>query len=213
MSNNEDISGELSKDIKTVNLTSDRRIASDHDAYFNAQFGATPHYVEPGQYVCGQDIDKMLVATIGSGVAVTIHDKDLHIGGLAYLLIPDSVLKSFPRIDETAEKDLEKAFKALEDCINKMKQMGAGKNRIRIRVMGGTSYNDDTMDRGTKNYIIVKERLAQKGLVIMSEDLSGPYVRRIHFFPTSGRAVRRVLRRDSDYASMHEDELRFQTNF
>lgn len=196
-----------------MNWSDDRRIATDHDAYFNAQFGASPVYVEPGEFVCGEDIDRMLVATIGTGVAVTIHDKDLHIGGLAYLLIPDSVLQSFPNIDEKADQDLRKAFKPLDDCINKMKQMGAGKNRIRIRVMGGTSYNDDTMDRGTKNYIIVKERLARKGLVIMSEDLSGPYVRRIHFFPTSGRAVRRVLRRDSDYAAMHEDELKYQTNF
>lgn len=213
MSDDVNVSGDLSEDIKTIDLTGDRRISADHDAYFNAQFGATPQYVEPGHFVCGQDIDKMLVATIGTGVAVTIHDKDLHIGGLAYLIIPDSVLKEFPKVNEEAENDLEKAFKPLEDCVNKMKQMGAGKNRIRIRIMGGTSYNDDTMDRGTKNYIIVKERLARKGLVIMSEDLSGPYVRRIHFFPTSGRAVRRVLRRDSDYATMHEDELNYQTNF
>lgn len=200
------------KNQETIN-SSDRRLEKDHDAYFNAQFGAVPEYIEPGHFVCGDNIDEMLVATIGSGIAVTIHDKDLHIGGLAYLLIPDTVLRDFPNLTEQSQKDLKKAFKPLEDCIGKMKRMGAGKNRIRIRVMGGTEYSEDKLDRGTKNYIIVKEYLAKKKLVVMSEDLAGPYIRRIHFFPSSGRAVRRVLRREADFASIHEDELQYQTNF
>lgn len=191
----------------------ERRVAQDHNEYFNSQFSAVPTYVEPGQFVCGANIDEMLVATIGTGIAVTIHDKDLHIGGLAYLLVPDRILREFPDFREDDREILEKAFKPLDDCIAEMKRMGAGKTRIRIRVMGGTSYHEDSLDRGTKNYIFVKEYLTKKGLVVMSEDLAGPYIRRIHFFPTTGRAVRRVLRRESDYADIHEDETRYQEKF
>lgn len=191
----------------------ERRYEIDHNEYFNAQFGAEPSYVEPGQYTCGQDINEMFVATIGSGIAVTIHDKELHIGGLAYLLVPDCLLEQFPHFDKMDKNILRDVFKPLDDCIGEMKRLGAGKNRIRIRVMGGTEYEGDKLDRGTKNYIFVKDYLAKKGLIAMSEDLSGPYIRRIHFFPSSGRAVRRVLRRENDFAEIQENEAKYQEKF
>ena len=191
----------------------DRRINNDYNDYFNAQFGAKPYYLEPGESGCGDGAGEMLVATIGSGIVVTIHDKELGIGGMAYLLIPDIILKSFPHIDSVDHALMEKAFQPLENCIGQLKRMGAGKNRIRIRVMGGTSYQGDAVDRGTKNYILVKEYLAKKNLIVMSEDLNGPYLRRVHFFPRTGRAVRRILRRKNDYASIHEYENNFQNAF
>lgn len=190
----------------------DRR-HNDYDAYFNAQFGAKPFYLDPGEAGCGDSAGEMLVATIGSGIVVTIHDKDLEIGGMAYLLIPDVILESFPHMDRVDQALIDKAFEPLENCIGQMKRMGAGKNRIRIRVMGGTSYQGDSADRGTKNYVLVKDYLASKNLIVMSEDLNGPYLRRVHFFPHSGRAVRRILRRKSDFASIHEYENNFQNAF
>jgi chemotaxis receptor (MCP) glutamine deamidase CheD len=132
---------------------------------------------------------------------------------MAYLLIPDVILESFPALDHVDPALFDRAFKPLDNCIAQMKRMGAGKNRIRIRVMGGTSYQGDEVDRGTKNYILVKDYLAKKNLIVMSEDLNGPYLRRVHFFPHSGRAVRRILRRKSDFASIHEDENNFQDVF
>lgn len=191
----------------------DDRRHHDCDAYFNAQFGAKPFYLDPGRSGCGDSASEMLVATIGSGIVVTIHDKDIGIGGMAYLLIPDIILESFPHIDRVDQDLTTKAFKPLENCIEQMKRMGAGKNRIRIRIMGGTSYQGDAVDRGTKNYILVKDYLAKKNLIVMSEDLNGPYLRRVHFFPHSGRAVRRILRRKNDYASIHEYENNFQNGF
>lgn len=210
MDNLNDGGGTIGADTKAE---MERRLATDHNEYFNAQFSAVPTYVEPGQYTCGQNVDEMLIATIGSGIAVTIHDKDLHIGGLAYLLVPDKVLNQFPHFDKIDRGVLRDVFKPLDDCIGEMKRMGAGKNRIRIRVMGGTDYTNDAMDRGTKNYIFVKEYLAKKGLIAMSEDLAGPYIRRIHFFPATGRAVRRILRRESDFSDVQEYETNYQNKF
>ena len=57
-------------------------------------------------------------------------------------------------------------------------------------------------DAGTKNYIFVREYIARKGLGILNEDLGGTYVRRVHFFPATGRTVRMVLRRASDFAAI-----------
>ncbi len=191
----------------------ERRAVPDSDAYFNAQFGAKPYFLTPGESGAGDGAGEMLVATIGAGILVTIHDKDLNIGGMAYLLIPDIVIKAFPNIKSIDPEIMKAAFEPLENCILLMKQMGAGKSRIRIRIMGGTSYEGDALDKGTVNYIIIKEYLNRKGLVVMSEDLHGPYLRRVHFFPTSGRAVKRILRRKEDFASVQEDETRYQGKF
>lgn len=192
---------------------SDRRQLTDSDEYFNAQFGAKAYYLDLGESGCGNTADEMIVATIGAGIVVTIHDKDLQIGGMAYLLIPDTVLKDFPNIKEVDPNLMDKVFKPLEDCIALMKQMGAGKNRIRIRIIGGTHYNDDDRDRGTKNYILVKQYLAEKGLSAISEDMNGPYIRRVHFFPSSGHAVRRQLKRQSDYEYTQKQEQYYQNQF
>lgn len=191
----------------------ERRQHSDHDAYFNAQFGAKPFYIEPGQFDSGDSIEKMIVATIGSGVGVSIYDKDLHVGGLAYILMPEEMVQSFPHFEKCDRAMMLAVTKPIDDCLGALKRMGAGKNRIRIRLMGGTSLPDDPLDRGTKNYIFVKEYLTRKGLVIMSEDLAGPYIRRVHFFPASGRAVRRTLRREEDYSDMVKVEGAFQAQF
>lgn len=207
----------MSDEMKPQNFTQisadDRRYVSDHNEYFNAQFGAKPYYLAPGESGCGNAPEEMLIATIGAGIAVSIYDKDLQIGGMANILVPDSVIDLFPRFDMVEPSVLQKIFKPLDDCIAVLKQMGAGKTRIRVRVIGGSSYHGDKKDRGTKNYIIVKSYLNSLDLMPMSEDVSGAYLRRVHFFPSTGHAVRRVLRRKDDYASMQETEYQYQLNF
>jgi chemotaxis protein CheD len=84
-----------------------------------------------------------------------------------------------------------------------MKKRGAGKHRIQMRLIGGGRIpGDSPEDAGTKNYIFVREYVSRKGLSILNEDLGGIYVRRVHFFPTTGRAVRMVLRRDGDFTAI-----------
>ncbi len=191
----------------------ERRSNNDHDTYFNSQFAAKPYYIEPGQSLCGNSVGEMVVATLGSGVAVTVHDRELGIGGMAYILIPDSIIETFPHFDRLDPAVINKICWPIEECIRDMKTLGAGKGRIRIRLIGGASMPDDILDRGTKNYLFVKNYLVKKGLSIMSEDLAGPYIRRVHFFPSSGRAVRRILRRQSDFAHMRLDEKEYEKQF
>jgi chemotaxis protein CheD len=186
----------------------DRRRNPSVEAYFNGQFDCEALYLEPGQTVWSDREKDMIVATVGSGVAISIYDTDLKIGAMGYVLLPDSLLAVFPHFDKADKKALEKAFQPIIDCIGHMKRHGAGKNRIRIRLMGGGQMPNDPNDKGTKNYVFTREYITRKGLMVMNEDLGGKYVRRIHFFPTSGRAVRRILRRDADFAEILSQETK-----
>lgn len=187
----------------------EERRSTDSEAYFNAQFEADPVYIEPGGTSCSDQNDKMLVATVGSGVLLTCYDQELGLGLMSYIVLPEAILETFPYI-EKADPDLVKqAFKPLDEAIGEMKSRGAGKNRIRIRLFGGVIRGGDASDRGLKNTVFVQEYLFRKGLQVFNADIGGPFIRRVHFFPTSGRAVRRLLKREEDF----RDAAQLETNF
>lgn len=181
----------------------ERRKGGDHEAYFNAQFDAKPLSIGPGQTLCGHDEEVMYVAHVGSGVLVTMHDTELKIGAMGYVLAPSALIESFPHFEQADAKWRAQGIKPVEECIAEMKKRGAGKHRIQMRLIGGgVMPGQEKQDVGTKNYIFVREYITRKGLSVLNEDLGGPYVRRVHFFPSTGRAVRLVLRRKPDFDSI-----------
>lgn len=190
---------------------SNRRRIADQDLYFNSQFESQkPFYLEPGQSVWSEDPSQMIVTTVGSGVIVSIHDEELGMGAVGYILVPDRLMEFFPNFEKADKVLLEEALAPLDECVGHMKRHGAAKNRIRIRLIGGGTAPGDRTDKGTKNYIFVKQYIARKGLTLLNEDLGGAYIRRVHYFPTTGRCVRRILRRDSDFAFIRDLEMEYQ---
>ena len=189
-----------------------RRKSSDTDSYFNAQFGALPSVVETGEALWSSSRDEMLVASVGGGITTSIYDRELKMGALAYTLLPDAMLDAFPYFDKVDPQIVEKAIAPLERAIAMMKEHGAGKNRILIRLMGGANLENAPKDMGTKNAVFIREYLSRKGLKIQNEDLDGPYIRRVHFFPMTGQAVRKILKRQDDYSSLYEVEQWYQKN-
>lgn len=187
----------------------DRRKNKNSEEYFNAQFEASPIYVEPGEAKCTIREDEMLVATVGSGVLLSCYDQELKLGLMSYIVLPEAVLETFPFLDKADQTLVKKAFQPLEDAIQEMKTRGAGKNRVRIRLFGGAIRDDDTADNGLKNTVFVQEYLFRKGLQVFNADVGGPFIRRVHFFPTTGRAVRRLLKRADDYVQMEQMERDF----
>lgn len=192
--------------------TQERRVVRDHDAYFNdaAQLGADVLGMDAGEALFGDQQNQMIVATVGAGVLVSVYDVDMHFGACAYVLLSDEMLSAFPNFDALDPQVLQQAFEPIEECIGLMKRNGANKNRIRIRLNGGAQIKADSEDKGTKNYVFVREYLTRKGLPIMNEDMGGHYVRRVHFFPATGRSVRWMLKRDDDFADILAQENVFQ---
>ncbi|MEZ5814199.1 MAG: hypothetical protein R3E13_05670 [Alphaproteobacteria bacterium] len=177
----------------------ERRVTPDSDVYFNAQFNAKPIYVQPGRTGYGQREDEMLVASVGAGMLLSVYDQELKMGALGYVLLPEPVLDCFPFVDRADPVLVAKAFEPLEGCIGEMKKHGAGKARLMTRLFGGAVCDDDPDERGLKNMVFVKEYLCRQGLNISNADIGGPFMRRVHFFPATGRVVRRLLKRQEDF--------------
>lgn len=187
----------------------ERRLLSPDEA-FDGQFDAEALYLKPGDVRFSPNKDEMLVASLGAGVVVSIYDVHLGIGAMAYILLSNDILSAFPNFDSVDPKLMEEAFKPIEDCLGEMKRRGAGKNRIRIQISGGANLPGTDDDRGTKNYVFVREALSRRGLQVFKEDLGGDLGRRIHFFPKTGRFVRKTLRRESDCETIRTQEYAFQ---
>ncbi|MCD8563190.1 MAG: chemotaxis protein CheD [Alphaproteobacteria bacterium] len=192
----------------------ERRGNIDDDAYFNAQFGVKSLPVKPGYYVGSDRIDEMAVANVESGVLLTMHDKDIKIGGMAYVVLPDPLVDAFPYFDRVPLETLRLALLPVDECIRDLKRHGAGKNRIRLRLIGGAKNGEDnTKDIGTKTFVFVKEYITRQGLRIMSEDIGGEYIRRVHYFPSTGRTVRKILRREGDFKAVRAEEKEYKRSF
>jgi chemotaxis protein CheD len=189
---------------------SDRRSSQGQENYFNSQFTAKPLYLDPGQSIWSDREDEMIIATIGSGVVVLVYDKDLNMGAAGYTFLPGVLLDEFPYFDRADPVLLEETIQPVVDCIGHMKRRGAAKTRLHVRLVGGTSLPEDLKDSGTKNYVFVREYITRKGMTVLNADLGGSLIRRLHFFPATGRAVRRLLRRESDFAAMKLLEKEFR---
>jgi chemotaxis protein CheD len=190
----------------------ERRQNADADKYFNALFEAVPKVVYPGQSAFSDSDNDMLVATLGAGIVVTLYDQELNIGAICYVTLPREVLDIFPYFKDANDVMLAKAFLPLDEAIAQMKQHGAGKNRILVRLIGGADFCKDDPDSGTKNTVFVREYIARKGLGVLNEDIGGKFIRRLHFFPHTGRAVRMVLKRESDFEYVRQLEGDYHKN-
>ena len=167
-------------------------------------------YLDPGDVVFSSHADDMLVATPGVGVLISIYEVDLKIGAMGYVLLPDVLLEAFPNLDKADPVLMAKSFEPIDNCLGEMKRRGAGKGRIRLRLIGGTSYPGDRLDAATKNYVFVKEAMNRKKIPVYSESMGGEKARRVYFFPTTGRIVQKMLRRDIDFQYVEDAEKAFQ---
>lgn len=187
----------------------ERRQAPDFETYFDGFFAASPTPVEPGQFACSAESDTMLVANVGSGIAICIYDSGIGVGTMAHLLLPPDIIQRFPHISRENDRLMSESDALLDHMIGALKHHGAGRSRIKVRICGGTSIHEDIVDNGLKNYILSKDMLLRRGLKVAGEDIAGGVCRRVQFFPTTGRLVRQPLRRKNDIDRIRTEEMAY----
>ena len=98
---------------------------------------------------------------------------------------------------------------AMERLINELIKAGCPRERMEVKVFGGGNVTDTKNQIGTQNAEFVLRYLEEEGLPCSAHDLGGPYPRRIQYFPSTGRVVRKLLtggdrelivREESEYA-------------
>jgi chemotaxis protein CheD len=162
--------------------------------------------VFPGEYYVTGKSDEVLITVLGSCVSACIRDPLIGVGGMNHFMLPQSQSGKWGQDSEPTRF----GNFAMEKLINELIKAGASRDRMEIKVFGGGNVTDSTQAIGTQNAEFVLRFLQDEGLRCFAKDLEGNLPRRIHYYPKTGRVVRRLLaggelntiaREESDYAS------------
>jgi chemotaxis protein CheD len=137
-----------------------------------------------------------LIYTIGLGscVAIVLYDSVAKIGGMAHVMLPD----------ETMARDRSKPGKfagsAVSVLIGDMTRLGAVRNRIRARLVGGASMfasllASGGMNIGPRNVEAIRAALRAARIPIDAEDVGSDYGRSVYLTLADGTLEVRSLKR------------------
>jgi chemotaxis protein CheD len=157
--------------------------------------------VFPGEYYITRKTDEMIVTVLGSCVSACIRDPAAGIGGMNHFMLAQHTSGGWGN-------DLRSArfgnF-AMEKLINELIKAGAKRDRLEVKVFGGGNVTDSSNAVGTDNAEFVLRYLKAEALPCAAQDLGGTHPRRIHYYPSTGRVVRRLLGLGESYVVRREE--------
>jgi chemotaxis protein CheD len=168
---------------------------------FDAANGMWMVKVFPGEYYLTRKDDEMIVTVLGSCVSACIRDPISGIGGMNHFMLAQHTSGGWGN-------DLRSArfgnF-AMEKLLNELTKSGCKRERLEVKVFGGGNVTDTSNAVGTDNAEFVLRYLQAEGLRCAAQDLGGSHPRRIHYYPSTGRVVRRLLGLGESYVVKREE--------
>ena len=141
-------------------------------------------------------IGTIVTIGLGSCVAIMLYDPVAKVGGLAHVLLPS---ESMSRDKSNPAKFPSTAVPLL---INAMRPLGAARERLHAKIVGGASMFGSLLPAGginigERNVAAVREALAVEKLRIVAEDTGSDYGRSVFLHLSDGRVEVRSLKKGS----------------
>ncbi len=175
-------------------------------SYYNPQFQAHTLKVFLGHHLVSDRADVMMVTTLGSCVAACVYDPAAAVGGMNHFLLPE--------VPESEQGDASAAARygsvAMERLINELLSKGAKRDRLEVKLFGGARVIESSFDVGHQNARFALDYVRREGLKLVGQDLGGASARRVHYFPHSGKAMRKMLRPEA-LSETANQELHFRS--
>jgi chemotaxis protein CheD len=132
-----------------------------------------------------------LLTSVGSCVAICLHDPVHRIGGLAHVMLPNSVNGQNEPIPSKF------ANSAVPALINGISKISGRQSRLSAKIAGGanmfSNLGANHLDIGAKNIKAVKKALDDHRIKLTGEDVGGLHGRRISFNVASGVTLVRTF--------------------
>ncbi len=190
-----------------MTLLADRRSTHQHHSSVLPGFEHLRRYWDPAQacvtvkvlpgefYVSNQD--ELVTTVLGSCVSACIHDARRGIGGMNHFMLPE------PRGERdswtaTVGRAARYGSDAMEQLINAILGAGGQRADLQVKIFGGGRVLAQLTDIGQRNIDFVQRYISTEKLKLCASDLGDVYPRQVQFFPNSGRARVRLLRRHDD---------------
>lgn len=137
-------------------------------------------FVGAGQHRAGKGEGTLSVVGLGSCVVIVLYDETSKVGALAHVLLPE------PCYSTTPDRKMKFASTAVPLLIEELVTAGARRDRLRARLIGGSSMfadllPDDRSNIGQQNVTVARAALAADGIPVVGEEVGGDYGRSIHF--------------------------------
>jgi len=169
--------------------------------FFDAAAKSWMVKVFPGEFYVTRQLDEVLVTVLGSCVSACIRDPIAGLGGMNHFMLPQHHSGAWG--DDS--KSTRFGNFAMEKLINELIKAGCARERMEIKVFGGGNVTDTTNAIGCDNSEFVIRYLKAECLRCAVQDLGGMLPRRIHYYPATGRVVRRLLGTGDRYAVNREE--------
>jgi chemotaxis protein CheD len=174
--------------------------------FFDAATAVWMMKVFPGEFYMTKETNEVLVTVLGSCVSACIRDPVVGVGGMNHFMLPQHGSGAWGNdLKSTRFGNF-----AMEKVINELIKAGCVRERMEIKVFGGGNVTDSSNAVGSENAEFIRAYLKAEGLKCAASDLGGTLPRRIHYYPSTGRVVRRLLgiserysidREENDYGS------------
>ncbi len=122
---------------------------------------------------------------LGSCIAVCLYDEIHGIGGLAHIMLGHRPEKTREEINP-----LRYADKAIDEMVKQMIDEGSKQYNLKAKIFGGSAmFSNSIFKIGDQNIKAVKEKLAEKKIKIIAEDVGGKKGRNVWFNTEDGSVV------------------------
>lgn len=153
--------------------------------YLDRNFNRQAMKILPGEFYATAE-DEVIVTVLGSCVAACIMDPIAMVGGMNHFMLPVKQGERDPDVFYAARY----GAAAMEYLINNLLHLGAQRDRLVAKAFGGGKVmRGMSTDVGGQNVDFVREFLRNEDIPIWSEDMGGPYPRKVYFFPHTGQVL------------------------
>jgi chemotaxis protein CheD len=169
--------------------------------YLDRHFNRQAMKILPGEFYATEK-DEVIVTVLGSCVAACLLDPIAMVGGMNHFMLPVKQGVRDPDVFYAARY----GAAAMEYLINNMLHLGAQRDRLVAKAFGGGAVMRGlTSDVGDQNIEFVRQFLRNENIPIWSEDMGGPYPRKVYFFPHTGQVlVKRMEHTHNDTVLVRE---------
>jgi chemotaxis protein CheD len=171
--------------------------------FWDPAHGCMTVRVLPGEFYVSEQ-EELVSTVLGSCVSACIHDIHRGVGGMNHFMLPESVGER-DGWSSTVGRAARYGSDAMEQLINAILKAGGRREDLRAKVFGGGRVLARMSDVGQRNIEFVERYLAAENVAVVASDLGGTYPRQVQFFPHSGRARIRLLRRSDDLKQVADE--------
>lgn len=183
---------------RTRNILDDIPAGSN---YFDHKLDTTVHKINEGGVCVLSRSEHVIMTTLGSCISVCMFDPIIKVGGMNHFLLPEE--KNTERKDNFS---MRYGNNAMEILLNEILKRGGQRSRIVLKAFGAGNVLSIKAEIGAKNQEFLKKYIADEDMALETCDLGGDYPRRVAFFPSTGKAFVKLLRRSSDRKIGQQEE-------